>query len=878
MTTPPAAPATIPWHARLEARVLIVVTLVATVLLAAVLLATTKVVAHYSLTRSAEDLRAARAAFERLTETRRQSASKTTRLIVELPTFRDLIADPVAAADAATLDHTTQEYCEKLGAHFCVVTDPRGRWMGRAGAVPADAETATTTSIADAAAGRSSSATVVMDRSLYLVVAEPAMFGAVEVIGAFTAGFRLDDSVATELAGITNSDVSFLCPTVCGSSLPAGARGELVKLLERSRDVLRPTSAPPALHTIGQAEYVGARYTLDSIPGQEVSLVLLKNWAPTARALREIDVALAWVTVMTLGVAIGGTLVFSHRLTRPLRDLAAAADGIAGGKTKTRVRSTGPVETRRLADAFNRMADWLVHWQDAVEARTAELNVSYRRFRAITDSASDAIVSIDARGRIVFWNPRAATVFGYTDAEATGQYIDILVPDELRQDCSSALQRLAAGETEWLGRAFEATALCRDGSRVAVELSISRWSSDAEVFHTGIIRDMTERRQAADALKQREDQLRQAQKMEAVGRLAGGVAHDFNNLLTAILGYADLLLEQLDADHGVRPKVVEIQKAGRTAASLTRDLLAFSRKQVLQPVVLDLNAVIRNDQSLLQRLVGEDVHIDVTLDVAIGLVKADPGQISQVLLNLVVNARDAMPDGGCLTVTTHRVQDAGSPDEVLLTVGDTGRGMTESVRAHIFEPFFTTKAVGHGTGLGLATVYGIVQQSGGRIWVNSAPGLGTTFAITFPAVEGERVPDEVPDIRPRAVERASEAVLLVEDNEVVRTMAREALTAEGYRVVEASNGAEALRATANGFDDIAIVVTDVVMPVMGGRELVTKLRAMRPDLKVIFTSGYASDPNTAQHARSSGAAFIQKPFVPSVLRRKVREMLDGQVT
>jgi PAS domain S-box-containing protein len=541
------------------------------------------------------------------------------------------------------------------------------------------------------------------------------------------------------------------------------------------------------------------------------------------------------------------------------------------------VRSTGPVEARHLADAFNRMADWLVHWQDALEARTAELNVAYRRFRAITDSASDAIVSIDARGRIVFWNPRAAAVFGYSDAEAVGQHVDMLVPDELRQDCASALERLVDGDTEWLGRAFEAMALCRDGTRVAVEVSISGWSNDAEVFYTGIIRDMTERRQAADALKQREDQLRQAQKMEAVGRLAGGVAHDFNNLLTAILGYADLLLEQLPEDNAVRSRVVEIQKAGRTAASLTRDLLAFSRKQVLQPVVLDMNAVIRNDQSLLRRLVGEDVNIDVTLDPTVGLVKADPGQMSQVLLNLVVNARDAMPDGGRLTIETHKVQDADSTAEVLLTVGDTGRGMTESVRAHIFEPFFTTKPVGHGTGLGLATVYGIVQQSGGRIWVNSTPGMGTTFAIAFPAVEGDLVPEVTPDRPPDVGRRASESILLVEDNEVVRTMAREALAAEGYRVVEASNGAEALRAAADGLGDIAIVVTDVVMPVMGGRELVLKLRSMRPDIKVIFTSGYASDPNTAEHARSSGAAFIQKPFVPSVLRRTVREVLDGQV-
>jgi PAS domain S-box-containing protein len=868
---------TIPWHARLEASVLIAVTLVASVSLAAVLFATTTVVAHYSVSRSADDLVAARAAFDRLTETRRQAASKATRLIVELPTFRDLIADPIAAADAATLDHTTREYCEKLGAQFCVVTNPAGVWIGRAGtALPAGAEVSVAASSSEAASGRSSSTTAVIDGGLFLLVAEPAMFGSVEVIGTFTAGFSLDDGVATELAAITNSDVSFLCPAVCGSSLSAQARRELSDAVASRPDSLGSTNSAPALHTIGRAEYVGARYSLDAA-GQQASLVLLKDWGPTAQALREIDTALAWVTALTLTVSVIGTLVYSRRLTRPLRELSTATDDIAGRRRATRVPSKGPIEVRQLADAFNRMSDGLDHWRDAVETRTAELNIAYRRFRAITDSASDAIVSVDAGGRIVFWNPRAAAVFGYSDAEILGEDLTTLVPDELRDACAAALDRLAAGDTQWLGRAFEAVARCRDGSRVPVEISISRWSNDAEVFHTGIIRDMTERHQAADAIKQREDQLRQAQKMEAVGRLAGGVAHDFNNLLTAILGYADLLLEQVPEGDHVRPRVLEIQKAGRAAASLTRDLLAFSRKQVLQPVVLDLNDVIRNTESLITRLVGEDVTIVISLDHALGAVRADPGQIGQVLLNLAVNARDAMPEGGRLTITTQRVTGQSAAGDALLTVTDTGRGMTESVRARIFEPFFTTKAVGHGTGLGLATVYGIVQQSEGRIEVDSTPGQGTTFSIAFPIVEGRPVREHVAEPRQESMRRPTESVLLVEDNDVVRTMARDALTADGYRVVEASNGEEALRAAGSHLRDIAVVVTDVVMPVMGGRELVTQLRAMRPELKVIFTSGYASDPNTAQHARAAGAVFIQKPFVPSMLRRTVREVLDGRV-
>jgi PAS domain S-box-containing protein len=869
----------IPWHARLEARVLIAVTAVATASLTAMLWATTQVIAHYSLTRSADDLAAARAAFERLIETRTQSASKTTRLIVELPTFRDLITNPSAAADAPTVNHTTQEYCQKLGADFCVVGNPAGQWIGRSGAAAsAESLPAFAALMRDAAAGRASSAMLVIDRGLYLVVAEPAMFGNVEVIGTLTASFRFDNAVASELAAATNSQVSFVCGAICGSSLSDAAARELSSLLSRQRDALgTPDMDLPGLRTIHGTQYVGGTYSLAGAAGHEIALVLLKDWTPTAQLLRQIDAALFWVSLLTLAVAFAGTVVFSGRLTRPLRDLAVAADGIAGGQWTRRAPSKGPAETRQLANVFNRMADAIGHWHDEVEARTAELNVAYQRLRSITDSASDAIVTIDARGRIVFWNPRAAAVFGFSESDAIGQPATILVPPEDLHRFGEAFRRVASGVDGWPDGAFETTAVCRSGARIAVELSVSTWSNDAGVFHTGIIRDMTERRKAAEALREREEQLRQAQKMEAVGRLAGGVAHDFNNLLTAILGYADLLIDELPADGAVRPRILEIQKAARTAATLTRDLLAFSRKQVLQPVVLDLNGVIENTGSLLRRLVGEDIEVELRLDPAIRAIRADAGQINQVLLNLSVNARDAMPEGGRLTISTRNtVVGGGAANEVWLTVQDTGSGMTDEVRTHIFEPFFTTKGLGQGTGLGLATVYGIVQQNGGRIWVDSAVGVGTTFSIAFPAAaQAPSFPEPAAE-RPIESRAATESVLLVEDNEVVRRMARDALAAEGYRVVEAPNGAEALHLALAELSTIDLVITDIVMPVMGGRELITRLRAERPDLKVIFTSGYASDPNTAQHARDFGGRFIQKPFVPSALRRAVRELLDAQ--
>ena len=447
--------------------------------------------------------------------------------------------------------------------------------------------------------------------------------------------------------------------------------------------------------------------------------MLLKDWTTTAQTLHEIDLTLLGVTSLTLGLALMGTLAFSRRLTRPLRDLATVAGEIAQGQWHGHVPSRGPIETRRMADAFNHMTKVLGHWHDQVEARTEELNVAYQRFRAITDSASDAIVSVDIHGDIVFWNPRAEVVFGYSQREALHQPLSMLVPKGLRTGYESAFAQVVAGTSQWLGRTVECSAMRRDGSMIPVELSLSTWAAMSNVFYTGIIRDMTERHQAAAALKEREEQLRQAQKMEAVGRLAGGVAHDFNNLLTAILGYSDLLLDELPANDPTRRQITEIQKAGRNAATLTRDLLAFSRKQVLQPVIVDLNAVVSNIDSLLRRLVGEHIEIVVEQDAALRRVKADPGQLSQVLLNLAVNARDAMADGGRLTISTRNRSETSSEDnDVLLTVTDTGCGMTEAVREHIFEPFFTTKGVGHGTGLGLATVYGIVEQSGGRIWVD----------------------------------------------------------------------------------------------------------------------------------------------------------------
>jgi two-component system, cell cycle sensor histidine kinase and response regulator CckA len=400
------------------------------------------------------------------------------------------------------------------------------------------------------------------------------------------------------------------------------------------------------------------------------------------------------------------------------------------------------------------------------------------------------------------------------------------------------------------------------------------------------IRYTIQRWRAEEALRESEERLRQAQKMEAVGRLAGGVAHDFNNMLGAITGYADLLLHRTDLDEMVRDCLKEIVKAGDRAAGLTRQLLAFSRKSVLAPRTLDLNEVVTGLYPMLRRLINDNVELVTLPDPTASIVKVDPGQIEQVLLNLVVNARDAMPGGGTVTIrcrTVHPGVDAGPAPAgmkpgpyVLLEVSDTGCGMDPVTQARIFEPFFTTKESGKGTGLGLATVYGIVEQSGGQIDVESQLGVGSTFRIFLPWCE--EGPRAVP--RPEAaaaVPQGSETILLVEDEPIVRKMVFEVLRRQGYSVLEALQGDDALRLCQAPETSFDLLLTDVMVPGMSGRELAERVTVLRPDTKILFMSGYTDDPALRSGVSGASLPFIQKPFKPPELARKVREVLgDGR--
>jgi len=396
--------------------------------------------------------------------------------------------------------------------------------------------------------------------------------------------------------------------------------------------------------------------------------------------------------------------------------------------------------------------------------------------------------------------------------------------------------------------------------------------------------DRAERKRAEEALRQSEKQFRHSQKMEAVGRLAGGIAHDFNNLLTVIMGYSQVLLKELGPQHPLRGKTEETLKAGEKAATLIRQLLTFSSKQSLDPKILSLNTAVTSLESLLRRLIGEDIQLVTKLDPTNGRLRADQAQLEQVLANLVVNARDAMPKGGTLTIETAQVELTRSPvyqvtplppgNYVRLSVSDTGCGMDRKTQSHIFEPFFTTKEEGKGTGLGLSTVFGIVTQSGGAIDVTSRVGHGTRFDLYFPSVESD-ILTTAPTQPLGQTQKGTETILLVEDESSVRMLIRDELRKLGYRVIEAKNGVEACLLATQQTGSLQLLLTDVVMPGMGGRELAQHLSVIKPDLRTLFISGYTDDVGIMAGQEEGTSSFLQKPFTPEVLARAVRTLLDA---
>ena len=477
-------------------------------------------------------------------------------------------------------------------------------------------------------------------------------------------------------------------------------------------------------------------------------------------------------------------------------------------------------------------------------------------------------------------NDAAVEHYGYSREE----FLDMSLRDVWPAEEESKLAGVTAAPGSGRNHVGAQRHRKKDGTQIRVEvISDDAWSGGRPA-RLVLALDVTDKERAQEDLRGAEAQLRQAQKMEAVGRLAGGIAHDFNNVLTVVKSFSEFLLEDLEEADPRRADVQEIAKAADRAAGMTRRLLAFSRRQVLQPRPLDLNGVIGGMERMLQRLIGDDVRILTSLDGALLQVQADPGSIEQVILNLVVNARDAMPNGGTLSIETHNAR-LDRPDATwaiqpgpyaMLSIRDTGHGMDAATQARIFEPFFTTKGMGEGTGLGLAMVYGIIKQSRGHVWVASKPDQGTTFTIYLPQVVAVK---EAPAAKPAATSSTAgggETILLVDDEEALRSAARRALVRAGYRVIPAVDGPDALRVYMEHTGTaVALVVTDVVMPGLGGRELVGRLKIMSPNLRVLFVSGYTEEGVRKQGVLQPGTEFLEKPFTPEKLLRKIREILDA---
>jgi len=513
----------------------------------------------------------------------------------------------------------------------------------------------------------------------------------------------------------------------------------------------------------------------------------------------------------------------------------------------------------------------------AIERKRAgdALAESEERYRELVENAIDIIYTHDMDGNYTSVNKAGERITGYTRDESVGlSLIQTVAPEYLPKAREMIARKLSGEEIT----AYDLEIIAKDGRRVPIEVNTRIiYENGVPVGVQGIARDITER-------KHLEDQLHQSQKLEGIGMLAGGIAHDFNNLLTVINGYGDLALKRMPPSNPFRSNIEAMKDAGSRAAALTSQLLAFSRKQVLQPIVLNLNIVLTDIEKMLRRIIRESVEFRTVLDPKLWNIRADPGQIEQVIMNLAVNARDAMPNGGILTIETENTHldeyyvsqhiDVVSGPFVRMTVTDTGQGMDEEIQRRIFEPFFTTKGQGKGTGLGLSTVHGIVKQSGGDITVYSEVGKGTTFKIYLPCVD-----ESVQKNKWTGDDRnysGTETIIVVEDEEIVRNLVHQILTSYGYKVLQASGGKEALAICDTYSESVSLLLTDVIMPRMSGRELKNQVSKRHPEIKILFMTGYTDESITHNGILDSDVAFIEKPFSPAGLVRKVREVLESR--
>jgi PAS domain S-box-containing protein len=660
-------------------------------------------------------------------------------------------------------------------------------------------------------------------------------------------------------------------------------KGEIALVLVEGRDITARKEAEEKLHEASQ-------FNKQIITSSPDGLIVIDRdfrylvWNPQMEAITGLLASeVLGKRPMDLFPFLETTGIYGH-LERAFAGEAVVSEDFffevpSTGRKGWNMQVAGP-----LRNAHNEIIGVLVSVIDITARKSAELIIEQERLRlaGIINSAMDGIIMIDESQKIMIFNPAAEDIFRYRAEEVIGRSIEVLIPSEARLKHAELVREFGRSNFRWheMGKGRRISGLRSTGEEFPLEASISQVTLNGQKFFTVTCRDVTERVRADETRKKLEAQLLQSQKMEAIGLLAGGVAHDFNNLLTVISGYGEVLLQALAADESLNEPAKAIMEACARAASLTRQLLVFSRQRVSETKIVDLNAIVSDAEKMLRRVIGEDIHFTVSLDPTIGSVKAEPAQLNQVLMNLVVNARDAMPKGGQLTIETRSVLGSGSmqpsdtpPEQfVLLTVADTGIGIPPETVGRIFEPFFTTKGLGKGTGLGLAVVHGIVEQSGGRIEVATQPGVGTTFQIFLPSA-GESL-STVEHRESTASSNGTETILLVEDDNTVRELAVFSLVSQGYRIVTANDGLDALRTVEDYPNRIDMLLTDVVMPNLDGIDLANIVRVRYPDIKILFMSGYSGESFSERSGLREDTFLLQKPYTPTSLVRKVREVLD----
>jgi len=699
-----------------------------------------------------------------------------------------------------------------------------------------------------------------------------------DLLGRLTHGYgqitkQLNATVAAEQAWLSS---------VAGPQLAATGRGDYAAAQALQADIARTRPYVLAIRSAGaamQAQIADMQQIVTNKLGRTQGTLLA---------------ALIVICLLLAAIAADRVIAVWFGLLRPLRALRRAADAVAAGDYDTRIPETGPSEIADLGSGIELMRTRLV--TALAEGRRAE-----QRFRLLFDAAPDAMIAVAEDGLIAMANAKAAELFGYPAGDLTGRSVEMLIPEEARAAMvAGRAEYFADPESRPLDTELKLSGLRQDGRKFPAEITLSGLPTDGGMLVTAAIRDVTERlalqaeRERLRAIAEQEKverRLQQSQRLESLGQLVGGVAHDFNNLLNVIQGYADFSAEQVQAlaqaDARLEPVLDDIEQvrvAAQQATRLTRQLLTFARHEVNRPEVLDLNEAVKGAGQLLRRTLGEHIDLTIAAEPALWQVKADRGQLEQVLVNLAVNARDAMPGGGRLTIDTGNAEvDAAYATRrpelrpgryARLRVSDTGMGMDRATAERVFEPFFSTKPKGRGTGLGLATVYGVVTQAGGSIEIYSEKGLGTTVSVLLPATDEAAEPYLPPAASNDDNRGRGETVLVVEDEEILRELTTRILTRSGYQVCVVSSGSEAVQRAGDPAQPIDLLLTDVVMPEMLGNEVAARIGAIRPGVPALFMSGYAQPILDSHGVPAPAFDTVEKPFTEAILLSRVRKAIS----